>query len=65
MFTVFVTIAYSCFIVGYYEKFPFSCEYLSEASNSVIDTFTTPFKVGIEEVKNIKDATQNFFATKW
>ena len=65
MFTVFVTIAYSCFIVGYYEKFPFSCEYLSEASNSVIDTVTTPFKVGIEEVKNIKNATQNFFATKW
>jgi len=65
MFTVFITIAYSLFIVGYYEKFPFTCEWLSEASNSVIETVTKPFKMGMEEVKDIKDSAQDFFATKW
>lgn len=64
MFTVFITIAYSCFIIGYYEKFPFTCEWLSEASNSVIDYVTKPFKLGIDEAKAIKESTQNFFSSK-
>lgn len=64
MFTVFITIAYSLFIVGYYEKFPFTCESLSAASNSVIDYFTKPFKLGINDAKDIKESTQNFFSSK-
>lgn len=64
MFTVFITVAYSLFIIGYYEKFPFTCESLSEASNSVIDYVTKPFKLGIDEAKSIKESTQNFFSSK-
>lgn len=64
MFTVFITIAYSLFVVGYYQKFPFTCEILSERSNSVVDFFTNPFKLGIDEIKTVKDNTQGFFATK-
>lgn len=64
MFTVFITIAYSLFIVGYYEKFPFSCESLSQASNSVIDTVSKPFQIGIEEAKVMKENAALFFKSK-
>ena len=64
MFTVFITIAYSLFIVGYYEKFPFTCQSLSEASNSVIDYVTKPLKLGIDEAKEIKENTESFFSSK-
>lgn len=65
MFTVFITIAYSLFVVWYYQKFPFTCEVLSTTSNSVIDFFTNPLKIGIDEAKTIKTNTTNFFSTKF
>ena len=64
MFTVFITIAYSFFVIGYYENFPFTCEWLSQASNSVIDTISKPFKLGIEEAKTLKENTELFFNSK-
>jgi len=64
MFTVFVTIAYSFFVVGYYKKFPFTCEGLSRSSNSVIDFISNPFKIGLEEAKQLKENTELFFGSK-
>lgn len=64
MFTVFITIAYSMFIVWYYQKFPFTCEWLSHTSNSIIDYIANPFKIGIEEAKNMKTNTELFFTSK-
>ncbi len=64
MFTVFITIAYSLFIVGYYQNFPFTCEWLSQASNSVIDYISKPFKLGMEEAKTLKENTELFFNSK-
>ncbi len=61
IFTVCITIGYSLFVLGYYTKFPFTCESLSQASNSVIDLVTKPFKVWIEEAKTIKANTKWFF----
>lgn len=64
MFTVFVTIAYSFFVVWFYQKFPFTCEWLSKASNSVIDFVRSPFTLGLEEAKHIKENTELFFGSK-
>ncbi|MEI7919279.1 MAG: hypothetical protein WCH65_03605 [bacterium] len=58
IFTVFITIGYSLFVLGYYDKFPFTCENLSSASNSVIDFVAKPFKVGMEEAKILKANTE-------
>lgn len=65
MFTVIITIAYSLFVVWYYQKFPFTCEVLSNASNSVMDFVTNPLKLGIEEATIIKDNTKWFFTTNF
>ncbi len=64
IFTVFITIGYSLFVLGYYDKFPFTCENLSSASNSVIDFVAKPFKVGMEEAKILKANTEWFFNSK-
>ena len=64
MFTVFITVAYCLFIVWYYESFPFTCEWLSQASNSVIDFVAKPFKLGMEEAKTMKSNTNLFFSSK-
>lgn len=64
MFTVFITIAYSMFVIWYYQSFPFTCQWLSQASNSVIDYISKPFKLGIEEAKTMKENTELFFKSK-
>jgi len=64
IFTVFITVGYSLFVLGYYDKFPFTCENLSSASNSVIDFVAKPFKFGMEEAKTIKANTEWFFNSK-
>lgn len=51
MFTVFITIGYSLFVLGYYTKFPFTCEDLSNASSRVINIFTHPVAAGMEKIK--------------
>ena len=61
IFTVFVTIGYSFFVLGYFNKFPFTCDDLSQASNSVIDFVAKPFKIGMDEAKDIKNSTMLFF----
>lgn len=46
-----------------YSQFPFKCEDLSNASNSVVDFFTNPLKLWLETANQIKDDTQSFFDT--
>jgi len=57
IFTVFITIGYSLFVLGYYAKFPFTCQDLSDASSRVINMFTNP-------VTTIKTDTTAIFNTK-
>lgn len=61
IFTVFITIGYSFFVLGYYAKFPFSCQDLSTASNRVINIFTNPINAGVAKIKT---DTSAFFNTK-
>lgn len=61
IFTVFITIGYSLFILGYYEKFPFTCQDLSDASSRVVSFFTNPVEKGMEKIKT---DTTNIFNTK-
>ena len=61
IFTVCITIGYSFFVLGYFNKFPFTCSDLSQASNSVIDFVSKPFRLGMDEAKDIKNSTMLFF----
>lgn len=61
MFTVFITLWYSFFVLGYYNKFPFTCQDLSDASSHVINVFTNPVTSSVEKIKT---DTESFFTTK-
>ena len=61
IFTVFITLGYSFFVLWYYAKFPFTCQNLSDASNRVINIFTRPVVAGVAKVKT---DTSAFFTTK-
>ena len=61
LFTVCITIGYSLFILGYYAKFPFTCQDLSDTSNRVIQLFTKPVANGVEKVTT---DTSAIFTTK-
>lgn len=59
MFTVFITIGYSLFVLGYYAKFPFTCQDLSDASSRVINLFTKPVTDGMDKIKSDTTAILN------
>lgn len=59
MFTVFITLGYSFFVLGYYTKFPFTCQDLSDTSSRVIHVFTNPVTKGMEKIKTDTDALFN------
>jgi len=61
IFTVFITIGYSLFVLGYYAKFPFTCQDLSNASSRVINVFTNPVTTSMGK---IKADTTTLFNTK-
>lgn len=58
-----MTIAYTVTSLGIYNKFPFDCNQLSNASNGIIDTLTKPLKLGREEADKLKESTKAFFNT--
>lgn len=64
MFTVFVTIAWSLAMLGLYQKFPFTCQEMSDVSSSVIDFAASPLKLSFNKANEIKDKTQDFFSLK-
>ncbi|MCX6825112.1 MAG: hypothetical protein NTY80_02695 [candidate division SR1 bacterium] len=59
IFTVFITIGYSFFVLGYYAKFPFTCQTLSDASSRVIHLFTNPVTSSVESIKTNTNAVFN------
>lgn len=59
MFTVFITLWYSFFVLGYYAKFPFTCQDLSDASSRVINVFTKPVANSVEKLKSDTTALFN------
>lgn len=61
IFTVFVTIWYSLLLLGFYDKFPLTCQDLSNASDSVVNFFTRPVTDG---AKKITASTTSFWNTK-
>ncbi len=63
LFTMTLTLAYSLTSLWIYNRFPFDCSQLSEASNGVIDTLTKPLKLWRDEANKIKTDTSNFFKT--
>lgn len=64
MFTVFVTISWSFALLGLYQKFPFTCQQLSDISNNVIDYTSSPLRLSINKADEIKDKTAKFFSMK-
>ena len=61
IFTVFITIWYSLMMLGFYSKFPLTCQDLSNASDSVVNFFTRP----VTNWANVVQAnTQSFWNTK-
>ena len=63
MFTVFITLAYSLFILWGNTSFKLSCDSVQKASNDFIDFFANPLKMGLNEVKSTKDKVSDFFET--
>jgi len=61
IFTVFITLSYSFFVLGYYAKFPFTCQDLSNASSRVVTVFTNPVTRSMEKIRT---DTNNFFNIK-
>lgn len=61
IFTVFVTIWYSLLLLGFYDKFPLTCQDLSNASDNVVNFFTRPVTDG---AKKITASTESFWHTK-
>lgn len=57
VFTLGMTIAYSFFIVGIYNKFPFSCEDLNKNASKVVETVLNPFNISLPKDEN----TSSFF----
>ena len=43
MFTLFITVTYSFALIGMFRQFPFTCEWLREASNKLVEFVETPF----------------------
>lgn len=64
MFTVFVTVSWSFALLWLYQKFPFTCQQLSDISNNVIDYTASPLKLSINKANEIKDKTAKFFSMK-
>lgn len=64
MFTVFVTISWSFALLWLYQKFPFTCQQLSDISNNVIDYASSPLRLSINKADEIKDKTTKFFSMK-
>ncbi len=61
IFTVFFTIWYGLIFLWFYQRFPLSCQQLSDASSRVVDFFTHPVEAGATQ---IQQQTSAFFATK-
>ena len=45
IFTVFITITYSFALIGMFQKFPFTCQWLNDASNRLYQVVEAPFTI--------------------
>lgn len=63
LFTVLIALTYSVTLLWISKDFPFSCDSLSNASNSVIETFTKPFKIWIDKANQLKDDAKSLFSS--
>lgn len=61
IFTVFITVGYSLLLLWFYNRFPLSCQDLSNASDRVVHFFTAPITDG---AKKIEVNTSTFWHTK-
>jgi hypothetical protein len=52
IFTVFVTITYSFALIGMFQKFPFTCQWLNDASNKLYQVVEAPFTI-FKKDKNV------------
>jgi hypothetical protein len=64
MFTVFVTISRSFALLGLYQKFPFTCQQLSDTSSRVIDFAAYPLKMSFNQANKLKAETKKLFSMK-
>ncbi len=55
IFTIFMTVAYSLFLIGWKWNFDLSCSNIEDTSNNFISTILTPFQIGKRQVQLIGD----------
>lgn len=56
IFTLLITITYSIALIGMFQKFPFTCEWLQDASDKLIEFVEFPFRFSIDKIDVIKDS---------
>lgn len=68
IFSMFMTVSYSLFLIGGKGDFDLSCTHIQESSNSFVDTMMTPFSIGKKQVQlwgsgavEVKQSLKNFF----
>ena len=57
VFALLITITYSVALIGMFQKFPFTCEWLQDASDKLIEFVETPFKFSVSTIDFIRGDT--------
>jgi len=59
IFTFFITITYSFALIGMFKQFPFTCDWLKEASNQLVDFVERPFILSTKKISVQEEMSQN------
>lgn len=59
IFTFFITITYSFALIGMFRQFPFTCDWLREASNQLVDFVERPFMLSTKKISVQEEISQN------
>lgn len=54
IFTLFITTTYSIALIGMFQEFPFTCEWLHGASNKLIEFVEKPFTFSVSTIDSLK-----------
>lgn len=60
LFTMWVSIVLSAFIVWWFKKLPMDCGFLQWQTDKIVSTITKPFKLGREKTQEISEKTKEF-----
>lgn len=61
IFTLLVTITYSFALIGMFQQFPFTCEWLRSASNKVLEFVEKPFVISANKIQKTIQTSKDVF----